>query len=483
MKTHFLSLLLFCCGASLGAQELAPAFGSFISVTPNNLYGSTRPRIALVNDSIPVVIWGRNNTATGHLYVSRWNGSAFTTPVAVSQGLDVYTSSNEGSDLAAQGDTAYIVFFTSASQCYCIHSYDGALTWSDTVRIDHAPLRHAYTPNVEIDRNGNPVVVFESSDPTMMMNPAQMVCRSYDGGNSFTMEQPAHTNVTGVPCECCPPDLLISDSMTYVIYRNNENNRRDIVMTISSDSGITFPAVAPVDQTNWTLAACPAAGADGAFYRDSVLIFWKSSTKLWYGCAHAQTGATGADRLLEPTLGASINQYHPVVLTVGDTVVYLWDDRRASNIDCYLAISGNGPRQITTAFVVNDTSGTASIGTQQGPHAVMQGNKIHIVYDNTLQGKVMYRVATISGAVAVEELPEKAAPAIFPVPAHESFTVANVEGKCTVEIFAVNGACVSTSSGVVAGQSIAIGALANGTYSVVITTEHGEKTSLPLIKQ
>ena len=73
-----------------------------------------------------------------------------------------------------------------------------------------------------------------------MQNTRQLVCRSNDGGQTYSTEMDAHLGINGTPCGCCPPALLIRDSMTYVLYRNNDNNMRNIVMTISSDSGITF---------------------------------------------------------------------------------------------------------------------------------------------------------------------------------------------------------------------------------------------------
>jgi len=476
----FVAFVLFALGAC--AQELAPVFTPFVNVTPSNVNGSTRPRIALVSDSIPVVTWAKTGT-TGSVFVSKWNGSSFGTAQQISPvGLNVYCSAEEGGDIAARGDTAYIVFFSTDSRCFCVHSYDAGTKWSDTVRINHLPMRDAYTPDVQIDRAGNPVVVFESSDMSMA-NTAQMVCRSFDGGQTFTTEQPAHTGVNGVPCECCPPVILVNDSMTYVIYRNNNNNRRDIVMTISSDSGATFPVVSEVDQTGWNISACPTAGADATFYRDSVLLLWKSGNKLYYGCGHNQSGAEGLHHLLEPALAASVLQKHPVVLASGDTVIYLWDDRRTSNYDCYISILANGAQPVTTPTVVNDTIGSAENGTQQTPHAVWDGEKLHIVYQNSATGLVIYRSATIGGGVGYAETGMIQKPLIFPVPATESFVIGNLDGSYTVSILSITGEIVRTCSNVVSGQNFNISGLSPGMYSVLFVSETGYSTTLPLIKQ
>ncbi len=472
MQRSLYVVLFLLIGNAVFSQELVPVFGPFVTVTPTNANGSTRPRIALVNDSVPLVTWAKTGT-TGSVFVSKWNGGSFNSATQVSPvGLNIYCSAEEGGDIAARGDTAYIVFFTTDSRCYCVHSYDAGTTWSDTVRINHIPMRDAYTPDVQIDRNGNPVVVFESSDMSMA-NPAQMVCRSYDGGQTFSTEQAAHTSVNGIPCECCPPALLINDSMTYVVYRNNDNNRRDIVVTISSDSGMTFPIVSEVDQTNWTISACPTAGADFTFYRDSILVLWKSSNKLYFGCAQNQTGVAGPDNLLEPALPASVLQKHPSVTAIGDTVIYLWDDRRTSNYECYISILGNGAHSITTPAVVNDTTGTAENGTQQTPQMVFDGSKMHIVYQNSATGLVLYRQATIGGPVAVGENADMLpAMIIFPVPAENTLNIQFMDviptARFQAMIWDANGKFVAGQELSSADSQIDISELKPGTYTVQI---------------
>ena len=476
MKKVSIVTLFFVLTLAAWAQELTPVLGPLIQVNPTNVFGSTRPRIALANDTVPIVMWSQLGPPVGHMWVARWNGTGFDGPVMIAPYMDIYTSNDEGGDIAAWGDTAYIVFFTTDSKCYCVHSYDAGMSWSDTVRIDHILTRKAYTPNVEIDRTGNPVILFESSDSNILVNNAQMVCRSYDGGNSFTMEQPVNLNVTAEPCECCPPELLINDSMVYAIYRNNDNNVRNIVMTISSDSGMTFPVVSEVDQTNWTLSGCPTAGADAGFYRDSVAMIWKSANKIWIGCGHAQTGMEGPYQLLEPSLAASVQQRHPVIETGGDTIVYLWDDRRNSNTDCYIAIRGNGVGPVTGAFILNDTAGLADIGTQQCPHAVMSGNKIYMVYDNSPQIDIMFRVATVGGPSGVADCEDQTGSvAVYPVPAGDAvnirFSSVAQPVVCTILIHDVSGKLVETHTVVSPETEVDISALAPGAYTLQVVGE------------
>jgi len=479
-----LTLALLVATVAIHAQQLVPILDPLIPVTPTNTNGSTRPRITLVNDTIPLVTWTKTGSGNGIIYSSRWNGTAFDPAVQVTpSGLNVYCSGDEGGDVAARGDTAFIVFFTTDSRTFSVRSVDGGMTWQDTVRIDHqAPGDMSYTPDVQILRGGNPVIVFEQSDMTMTLT-RMKVCRSSDGGQTYSMETDAHLGVTGIPCECCPPALLVNDSMVYVFYRNNDNNLRNIVMTVSSDSGNTFPVISEFDQSNWTISACPTAGAEAMFYQDSILATWKSANKIYYGCGHAVNGGESPHALLEPSLASTVVQKQPSVCGSGDTVVYTWSDRRTANYDVYVAISGSGPMQIATPSLFNDTTGTSENGTQQNPHAVYANGKVHLVYQDLVTGIVIYRVATVGGGVSVPELEPAEVVNIYPVPATETFSYSSASTEtATVQVFSVTGALVASYTNVRSGQVLNCSALLPGTYTVLVTDAQGNESSSKLIK-
>lgn len=486
MYRSLFTLLLLVSSWSLTAQELVPVFGPVVPVTPTNTTGSMRPRIVLVQDSVPLVMWTKIGSGNGIVYAARWNGTGFDPAVQVSpSGLNVYTSPDEGGNIAARGDTAFIVFFTTDSRTFSVRSIDGGITWGDTVRIDHQlPGDMAYTPDVHIYPGGNPIVLFEAADMTMTQT-RQKVCRSQDGGQTFSMEQDAHLSLSGIPCECCPPALLVNDSMVYVLYRNNDNNLRNIVMTLSSDSGMTFAANSEFDQTNWTISSCPTAGPEAMFYHDSILAVWKSSNKIYYGTGHALNGTEGAHVLLEPSLSASVLQRQPSICGNGDTVVYTWNDRRTSNYDVYVAISASGPQELDTVFMFNDTTGTAENGTQQTPHAVYRNGTIHLVYQDLGAGKVMYRMATPAGVVSVPEPAEEILIANYPNPVTDGFILTAPSGlnSCVAKIYSMDGRLISTTPVNQTATRIDCSTLAIGSYLLEVSHADGTLFTTTILKQ
>src|SRR5262245_53432048 len=98
-------LFLLFAGAATSQSGITWTAGMNISA---NTYGNFHPRMALDAAGNPLVIWGR--MANESVYFSRWNGSAFTTPVALNPPwLTVATATWMGPDIASKGDTVYVV--------------------------------------------------------------------------------------------------------------------------------------------------------------------------------------------------------------------------------------------------------------------------------------------------------------------------------------------------------------------------------------
>jgi len=459
--------------SNISAQQLQPVLQSpFVVNTPGT--GSARPRIALVNDSVPLITWTYTNAGTPVVYAARWNGSGFDVPDTISPaGLQVYGSLDEGGDIAAKGDTAFITFFTGDSRSFIVRSIDGGITWGDTVRIDHEIFEHAYTPDVAIMSGGNPVVAFEGAD-SIMVNTGQLYCRSFDGGMTFTTEVTVNDSVNGLPCECCAPTLLAQDSMVYVLYRNNQSNIRNIVMTVSSDSGQTFPVVSETDQTNWFLMSCPVASAEAFIWGDSIISIWKSSNSIYYGTSNRFDGGEGTFARIDPSIPTTVIQRSPSICGNGDTVFYVWSDRRANNYEVYVAGSVNGVFQVAQAFVFNDTIGNAESGTQRSPHAIYAKGVLHLVYQNQTTDEVIYRRASLFLPVGISENQEQRSFSIYPSPAGETITINHdFSGITDVRIYSATGVLTTTFNNVVSGQQLNCSNFESGMYFVQIADSDG----------
>lgn len=78
-------------------------------------------------------------------------------------------------------------------------------------------------------------------------------------GEDFVLE-PASTGAPGEPCECCPQDLLFTQSgRTVLAYRNNVDDLRDITVATSPTFGPP-DAWQDISDNGWEISYCPVQG-------------------------------------------------------------------------------------------------------------------------------------------------------------------------------------------------------------------------------
>src|SRR6185436_19782750 len=91
-----------------------PALAQTITWSPQTTiagssFSNLHPRIALDGAGTPLVLWGNSNSEKA--YFSRWNGSGFTTPVALNPTTaPVFAADWAGPDITSYGDNVYVVY-------------------------------------------------------------------------------------------------------------------------------------------------------------------------------------------------------------------------------------------------------------------------------------------------------------------------------------------------------------------------------------
>ena len=57
--------------------------------------------------------------------------------------------------------------------------------------------------------------------------------------------------------------LLVSGNNIFVLFRNNENNKRNSYVSKSSNYGVSFDQVNEIDDYDWILNSCPSSVSRG----------------------------------------------------------------------------------------------------------------------------------------------------------------------------------------------------------------------------
>jgi hypothetical protein len=392
-------------------------------VTVTTAMGSNlHPRIALNRSGNPYILWGQTDTRA---YFSRWNGTAFSTPIVPSGSLTVFAQSWAGPDIAAYGDTVYVSMkvtpeTVNTNYSYLAHSYNGGMSFSTPVRVDNIDTSLSRFPIVTTTPTGNPLVAFMKFNASFG-NARYVVARSADYGMTFSADALAN-GTTGNVCDCCPATILApTSSSAIMLFRNNLSNIRDMWTGISTDGGMTFPNHMAVDNTNWNISSCPSSGPDGFVIGDSIYTIFMSGgtgTSLVYLSRSSISALASSTAAITGTFSGLSSQNYPRIANTGSAAAAVWLQNTTSGKSIVYSFTNN----ISSGFSGYSTvTGATGSGIMNADVAIAPG-VVHVVWEDDNTGKVMYMKGTYS-PTSVEEAAGKEKIALYPNPANEYFTV------------------------------------------------------------
>jgi hypothetical protein len=370
----------------VSAQSLN--FGNTLTIS-SGADGYGRPRIALTNDQ-PIIIW-RKDSSPKTIRATKWDGTSFTTPYDITA-AGVLPSSWDGPEIAAKGDTVYLVFASTATtqeSIMLIRSFDGGNTFSDTIRVSENNPAHKYRMgNIKIDKDGHPIVSYMQ----YLLNftePKQMVNRSINYGDSFIGSIEGSFSAPGEPCDCCKSSLILDNNDIYLLFRNNINNERNSYISKSTDGGQTFNLVADLDDYDWNVNGCPATGPLGVVNGDSLLIVRRSGAsgndEIVYSNSNKLDLNYSYNRNIDPIAG-KIQDYPDLTLN-GDTIFIAWQDNRNNIPDCFFSYSTSGIENLSLGNTFTDS---LVFGAKLNPDLVFKNKNIHLVYNDNGSNSIKY---------------------------------------------------------------------------------------------
>ncbi|MBX7109611.1 MAG: T9SS type A sorting domain-containing protein [Chitinophagales bacterium] len=391
-----------------------------------NSYENLHPRIVTNGSGDAIVIWGRASDES--IFISRWDGSSFTMPVKLNPSwLTIATASWMGPDIAAKGDTVYVVMKQTpeadiTSHIYIVSSFDGGMTFSDPVQIDFIADSISRFPTVTVDVFGHPIIGFMKFDPGFA-NARWVVTRSNDFGNTFSPDVLASgwSGVGATVCDCCPGSITTSGSTVAMLYRDNLDNLRDSWVGISNDSGNTFTLGLPIDQNNWIINICPSTGPDGVIIGDTLYSTFMNGAggmNLNYFSKTSLSSLTGAVGIaLIGNIAGVSSQNYPRIASAGNAYAIAWKQHVNGGDQLALRFTNelhNGLPEGFDTVDVNDITNTDV--------ALTTGN-IFIVWQDDNAGTVQFRQGTFSLATGLPSAQIGNFNSVFPNPASREITL------------------------------------------------------------
>lgn len=465
MKYLYFAFLFFPAKAYLQTNI---AWEEPIIVTDGSI-GYDHPRIALNGNEDPLIIWGNGEDA----YFTRWTGSSFSAPAPIEpDGMSIFTASWAGPDMAAKGDTVYIVFKENPEDMapvYCVHSYNGGFTFSEPVIVDGMIGDNiSRFPSVTVNDVGQPIVAFMKLDSDFG-NARYVVATSDDFGNSFTMDVLASDFSGGDVCDCCPVGIIANDDYVATLYRDNLDNLRNSWAGISANGGDMFMNGIQVDQTNWTLMACPSSGPDGVIINDSLYSVFMSAgegdSRVYFSTSSLTDLTDKPDTRLTDEFAGLILQNYPRIASYGNAVAIVWKQTVNSSSEIPILFTeniANGLPDIYDSVAYIDAYGL------ENADVALSSDAVHVVWQDNYNDKVMYRKGIYIEPLSITNTISNEFQ-INPNPANDYITIEGIEtGEGLVIIKNSLGQTVKNSKINAVTSTIQCSELASGYYTLTV---------------
>lgn len=376
----------------------------------------TAPRVTLLSDGTPFITWGVSSNPP-RIWSTRFENGAFTAPVSVVQGSiapDLFGFG--GYDVAVSDSQVFVVFEQTQTGILLARSADGGLSFNTPAIVQSAVTGgYATLSSVVVHGSGNPAVsyILDKNGATYELR------RSTDGGLTFLDAVTANAPAAGeYVCECCTSDMLASGDSLWLVFRNNNQNQRDIWVSRSTDSADSFTVAADVDSTDWVVNACPISGPRMTRSHDQLMTAWMSkaggSGRVYLSTVQAGNMLPGEQLSFPPTLPQT-SQAQPDIVASGDTIVLAFVEK-LKDIVVHFSTGGTGDLATQQSRIVTTNH------TLQYPSLAFRNGVIHLVYVDVSGDKVFYRTGTFDQISSVAEA-QNAADWLYPNPGSGLFTL------------------------------------------------------------
>ncbi|MEO6190394.1 MAG: T9SS type A sorting domain-containing protein [Saprospiraceae bacterium] len=357
-----------------------------------NSFGNNHPRVVLNRNDQPVVIWGRGNDAS--VFCSYWNGTSFSNPIKLSAQLTIATASWMGPDIASHGDTIYVVMKEIPEgeinkNLYIVHSFDGAKTFSNPIRVDQIGDSISRFPTVTTDALGNPIVAFMKFNKTFGES-RWVVCKSTDFGNSFSKDVLASGfGSSSSICDCCPAVVVSQKDQCAMIYRDNNNNIRDTWMGVSNDNANTFTNGCNVDRNKWFIQNCPASGPDAVIIGDNVYSVFMNGSQGKNLTYFSNSSLSKVSLISSKNLTLAISnlngQNYPRIASYGNSVAVVWTQDVNGKAQLPLLFSKDISKGLTTNY------DTVDLDNITNTDVAMNSKEIYVVWQDDNSRTIKFR--------------------------------------------------------------------------------------------
>lgn len=411
MKNLFTLALFSISLMSFGQAKLKLNPEEIVNENPD--YGFSRPRLTF-NESNPVVTWGKRSNK--EVYYSRKSNGVWSTPKQINpKNTTAFAQDWVGPEVASNGNLVVSVFEMQPEGqglIYASISTDGGTSFGDTILVTSNPLTRF--PTVAIGPKNEIYVAFMTFEKDYK-DPHYSVAR-YDSMTSSFSQAVNGTQISpGEVCDCCPANLVVTKSSVVLLFRNNDDDIRDIWAAVSTDQGATFDLVKPVDISEWFIGVCPSSGPIGLVDDNSIITSFMTGASgrslVKVTAAKSSDLAITKDLLVSDGGSQTASQNYPIIAGQSQILGVVWQEIDKGKTNIKLAVSLTGIDGLATATPVIINSSTS--GIPQNPDLVYSDGTFYVVWQDLRTKKVLYRPVVVENATASKNQVEQLRPVVY----------------------------------------------------------------------
>lgn len=427
MKNLLNVLILFVCFNLSG--QLNVEMSDPVSVTNgNDSFGMHHPRIVSQGDGNLIVFWSKGGIEP-HLYMVNISNGVIDPVIDIPLGgvSPNIWGGGIGPEIAADENHIYVTMEVYGEAIYCIHSSDGGQSFESPVEAFVPPSdRRATEPLIEITSDGNPIISYINTNANEGDARYETVS-STDFGQTFLPPVHSSASANGAEvCECCPASMEVSgDESIDLAFRNNDDNLRDIWVVRSNDNGETFPIAIDLDQTNWTVSACPTSGPHILNTElELIATFYSGGNDFWdagvyVGAIDNSNNSAEIVKKLPGIDGEGNLQNFPRIDGNDEYIGVVWQELYDGSMEVAFTGSLNGYEGLASHETVNLSNADM---TQNYPDILFHNGQFHIAYEDASSNTVLYQQVTVSQGTGMEEA-KKINYSLYPNPTQSQFVL------------------------------------------------------------
>jgi hypothetical protein len=268
-------------------------------------------------------------------------------------------------------------------------SDDQGRSFGPSIRVnDASPGIDFMAPSIDVDRDGNPYIVWHDPRNSVTTGLDIYMSRSFDGGDTFGPNTRVDTGTNNRP-ETGADIAVGTNGRVFVVYVSGASTASDIYLSTSTDGGRTFGPMKLVNDDSGTVRQLnPEVVSDNG---NIAHIAWtdmrNGDMDIYYASRTGQGIITSNVKVNGDTSGT--DQDDAAMAMHDNAPVVVWRDDRNGNADIYLA-ERTSPTSFGTNRLVNDDATTT---TQVEPDIAIASKgagggdpDIHVVWEGVESG-------------------------------------------------------------------------------------------------